>query len=57
MPDTLLDEDGVGPPAMVNQLAQWIARAKTVILGGTGHWTPIERPSAVNEALIDYYFG
>jgi pimeloyl-ACP methyl ester carboxylesterase len=41
----------------VKRLAQRIAGAKTVILGGTGHWTPIERPSAVNEALLNFYFG
>ncbi|MGO8920922.1 MAG: alpha/beta fold hydrolase [Stellaceae bacterium] len=51
------DEDGVGPPAAVKRLAQRIAGAKTVILGGTGHWTPIERPREVNEALLNFYFG
>jgi pimeloyl-ACP methyl ester carboxylesterase len=55
--DELPDEDGVKPPAAVKRLAQRIAGAKTVILGGTGHWTPIERPSAVNEALLKFYFG
>jgi len=51
------DEDGVGPPAAVKRLAQRIVGAKTVILAGTGHWTPIERPNAVNEALLNFYFS
>jgi 3-oxoadipate enol-lactonase len=58
-PTTLItgDEDGVKPPGAVKRLAQRIAGAKTVIRGGTGHWTPIERPSAVNEALLNFHFG
>jgi 3-oxoadipate enol-lactonase len=49
------DEDGIKQPAAVKRLAQRIAGAKTVILRGTGHWTPIERP--INEALLNFYFG
>ena len=33
------DEDLVGPPRAVQQLARLIAGARTVILPGTGHWT------------------
>ncbi len=51
------DEDGVSPPPAVQRLGQAIAGAKVVTLGGCGHWTPIEKPAAVNEALFNFYFG
>jgi 3-oxoadipate enol-lactonase len=51
------DEDMVGPPRATKLLASRIAGATTRILPGTGHWTPIERPHEVNEALLNFYFG
>jgi pimeloyl-ACP methyl ester carboxylesterase len=51
------DEDVVGPPAAVKRLAQRISGAKAVIVAGTGHWTPIEQPNAVNTALLNFYFS
>ena len=51
------DEDGVAPPANVQKLSRAIKRSKTIILDGCGHWTPIERPSEVNAALMNFYFG
>lgn len=51
------DEDMVGPPRAVQRLARQIAGARTLVLPGTGHWTPIERPPEVNQALLNFYFG
>ena len=33
-----------------------IKRSKTIILSGCGHWTPLEKPELVNNALLDFYF-
>ncbi len=51
------DEDGVAPPAAVQKLSRKIKRSKLLVLEGCGHWTPIEKPSEVNAALINFYFG
>ena len=51
------DEDGVAPPANVQKLSRAIKRSKVTILNGCGHWTPIEKPSEVNAALMNFYFG
>jgi 3-oxoadipate enol-lactonase len=51
------DEDGVAPPANVQKLGRAIKGAKSLILEGCGHWTPIEKPSEVNAALMNFYFG
>lgn len=51
------DEDGVGPPARCRELAGRIAGARLIVLPSTGHWTPIERPDAVNRALLEFYYG
>jgi 3-oxoadipate enol-lactonase len=51
------DEDKVGPPSTVEAMAKKIKGAKTLILEGCGHWTPIEKPLEVNEALVAFYKG
>lgn len=51
------DEDGVAPPAAVRKLSRAIKRSKSLVLNGCGHWTPIEKPSEVNAALMNFYFG
>ncbi|MDA0230552.1 MAG: alpha/beta hydrolase [Proteobacteria bacterium] len=51
------DEDGVAPPASVQKLSRAIKGSKAIILDRCGHWTPIERSSEVNAALMNFYFG
>lgn len=51
------DEDQVGPPARTRELAGRIAGATVQVYGATGHWTPLEEPFAVNQALLNFYFG
>ncbi len=51
------DEDGVAPPAAVQKLSRAIKRSNSLVLDGCGHWTPIEKPSEVNAALMNFYFG
>lgn len=51
------DEDGVAPPAAVQKLGKAIKGARVVVLNGCGHWTPVEKPVQVNEALLNFYFG
>ncbi len=51
------DEDGVAPPAAVQKLSRAIKRSNLLVLEGCGHWTPIEKPSDVNAALMNFYFG
>jgi pimeloyl-ACP methyl ester carboxylesterase len=38
-------------------LAQAIPGARTVIVPGAGHLTPLERPAETNEALIELLEG
>ena len=51
------EEDASCPPAQMRALAQAIPGARTVIVPGAGHLTPIERPEPVNEALIELFEG
>lgn len=51
------DEDPVGPPANTQALAKRIPESRTIIFSRTGHWTPIERPFEVNQAMLNFYFG
>jgi len=51
------DEDLVGPPARTQELASRIAGARTVVFSATGHWTPLEEPFGVNQAMLNFYFG
>ena len=51
------DEDGVAPPAATVAMAKAIKKSETLIMSGCGHWTPIEKPTEVNDALLNFYFG
>jgi 3-oxoadipate enol-lactonase len=44
-------------PAQMRALAQAIPGARTVIVPGAGHLSPLERPDPVNEALIELFEG
>lgn len=51
------DEDGVAPPAAVQKLSYAIKRSNFLVMANCGHWTPIERPTEVNAALMNFYFS
>ena len=51
------DEDGVSPPPAVEALGERIAGSRLIVLGGCGHWTPIEKPSQVSAALLNFYYS
>lgn len=50
-------EDGTSPAAAVRQLANRIPGSRMIVLDACGHWTTLERPSQVTEALLNFYFG
>lgn len=40
---------------MVSQMDQWVADMRgKVFIEGVGHWTPMERPAEVNQALLSF---
>ena len=49
-------EDGTSPAPSVRALAMRIAGSKLVIIPACGHWATLEAPSAVNDALLNFYF-
>jgi 3-oxoadipate enol-lactonase len=51
------EQDPSTPPAQMRALAQAIPGARTVIVPGAGHLSPLERPAEVNEALIELFEG
>lgn len=51
------EQDPSSPPAQMRALAKQIPGARTVIVPGAGHLTPIEQPAPVNEALIELFEG
>ena len=51
------DEDPVGPPVNTQELASRIPDSSVLVFSRTGHWTPLERPFEVNQAMLNFYFG
>jgi len=51
------ERDALIPSTAVKALAEQIPGARTVMVPGVGHLPPIERPSAVNEALMELFEG
>jgi len=51
------EEDTLIPPEVMKAMAREIPGARTTIVPGAGHLPPIERPDAVNEALIELFEG
>ena len=47
-------DDGVGSPATAQALKDLIADARLTVLDDCGHWTAIEQPEHVGEALADF---
>jgi 3-oxoadipate enol-lactonase len=50
------DEDRVGPPATAKAMAAKLSRAQVQLLSRCGHWALLERPDAVNDALLAHLF-
>jgi 3-oxoadipate enol-lactonase len=48
------DEDNTSPAPATAAFAAKFNAARCVIFDRTGHWTTLERPSAVNEALVNF---
>ena len=56
--DSLLitgDQDGVAPPAAVQQLAADLGAKEPLVLSACGHWTLTEQPDAVLAAMRTFY--
>jgi len=51
------DEDGTSPPRAVRAMADRIPGARMHVFGRCGHWTTLERPGEVSEALSNFYMG
>lgn len=50
-------DDVVSPPPAVRALASQFKDARVTILNACGHWTTLERPSEVTEALLNFYLA
>jgi len=50
-------DDVVSPPPAVRALASQFKDARLTILNACGHWTTLERPSEVTEALLNFYLA
>jgi pimeloyl-ACP methyl ester carboxylesterase len=48
------DDDQLTPPALAREMAAGIAGARLVVVPQCGHLSTLERPQAVNEALLDW---
>jgi pimeloyl-ACP methyl ester carboxylesterase len=48
------DDDQLTPPALAREMAAGIPGARLVMVPECGHLSTLERPQAVNEALIDW---
>ena len=48
------DSDRLTPPERAREMVAGIADARLVVIPDCGHMAPIERPDAVNAALIDW---
>ncbi|WP_298289454.1 alpha/beta hydrolase [Novosphingobium sp.] len=51
------DEDNTSPSPACAALASKFPDAELLILDRTGHWTTLERPGEVNQALVNFLFG
>jgi pimeloyl-ACP methyl ester carboxylesterase len=48
------DDDQLTPPALAHEMAAGIPGARLVVVPECGHLSTLERPQAVNEALLDW---
>jgi pimeloyl-ACP methyl ester carboxylesterase len=49
------DQDGVGTPQVVAQMADRIARSRAVVVDGCGHWASFENPMRCRQELEEFY--
>jgi pimeloyl-ACP methyl ester carboxylesterase len=48
------DGDVLTPPALAQEIAEGISGARLVVIPDCGHLSTLERPQAVNQALIEW---
>jgi pimeloyl-ACP methyl ester carboxylesterase len=48
------DADVVAPPSMAHTLSDRIVRSSLSIIGGSGHWVTIEKPTECNDRLLTF---
>ena len=48
------DSDEATPPELAREIAAGIAGAKLVVVPDCGHLSTLERPQAVNKALVEW---
>ena len=48
------DGDELTPPALSEEIAAGIAGARLVVVPDVGHLSTLERPEAVNRALVEW---
>lgn len=48
------DDDQLTPPVLAHEMAAGIAGARLVVVPECGHLSTLERPQAVNEALVEW---
>ncbi|MBU1866139.1 MAG: alpha/beta hydrolase [Actinobacteria bacterium] len=51
------EHDVLAPPAQARAMAESIPGARTTVIRGAGHLSPLERPDEVNSALIELLEG
>lgn len=51
------EHDALTPPAQARAMAEMIPGARTTVIPGAGHLSPLEQPDAVNTALIELLEG
>jgi pimeloyl-ACP methyl ester carboxylesterase len=51
------DGDQLTPPALSQDMAAAISGARLVVIPGCGHLSTLERPEAVNQALVEWMDG
>jgi pimeloyl-ACP methyl ester carboxylesterase len=45
------------PPALAQEIAAGVAGSRLVVIADCGHLTTMERPDAVNRALVEWLMG
>ena len=48
------EADQLTPPNLAEEIAGGIANSRLVVISGSGHLTTLERPDAVNKALVEW---
>lgn len=47
-------DDAVNPPSVAEALRARIAGASLSLIGGAGHWLPVEKPAECNQRIADF---